>query len=56
VILPDEMKDILNRVVEAEKAAQGKLIKRKFDRRPGLITGIVRALPDSEFCHGQQRA
>lgn len=29
VILPGEMKDILNRVVEAEKAAQANLIKRR---------------------------
>jgi hypothetical protein len=28
VILPGEMKDILNRVIEAEKVAQAKLIKR----------------------------
>jgi hypothetical protein len=28
VILPGEMKDIVNRVIEAEKVAQAKLIKR----------------------------
>src|SRR5688572_28659826 len=37
VILPGEMKDILNRVVEAEKVAQANLIKRREEKRPAVL-------------------
>ena len=56
VILPGEMKEILNRVVEAEKVAQANLIKRREETAATRsLLNTARLMDENPTCWPEER-